>query len=182
MEDPEVPTEHLHEEIHEQVHGHANRQSWTLGVALTSAIVAAVAAVASLLAGAHSNEAMVSQMKASDQWAYYQAKGIKGNVLSSQIKLLEAFGKPVNSGDQGKLEQYRKEQEEIKKEAEKAQQESEHHLKTHEIFARAVTLSQIAIALSAIAVLTRRRRFWYLGLGVAAVGVFFLIEGFLSGG
>ena len=153
-----------------------------MGVALTSAIVAAVAAVASLLAGAHANEAMVAQMKASDQWAYYQAKGIKANVLASQIKMLEAFGKPVNAGDQGKLEQYKQDQEEIKKDADKEQHESEHHLKTHEIFARAVTLSQIAIAMSAIAVLTRRRKVWYLGLGAAAVGVGFLVQGFLSGG
>src|SRR2546423_1865463 len=54
-------------------------------VALTTAIIAALAAVAALLAGSTVNEALVLknestrlQAEASDQWAYYQAQGIKG--------------------------------------------------------------------------------------------------------
>ena len=180
MEEPEVPTEHLHEEI--QHHHEAHGLSWTLGVALTSAIVAGIAALASLLAGAHSNEAMNDQMEASNQRAYYQAKGIKANVLSSEIKLLAAFGKPAGPSETEKLAEYKKEQEEISKKAREKQEGSEHHLKVHEIMARSVTLSQIAIALSAVAVLTRRRPFWYLGLGCAAAGFAFLLQGLLLHG
>jgi len=179
MEAPEVPTEHLHEAI--EHHHEANRQAWTLGVALTSAIVAGIAAVASLLAGAHANEAMVAQMKASDQWAYYQAKGIKANLLVSQSELLAALGKPLNPAAQEKLRRYKEEQEEIKKDADREQQRSAHDLDVHEIMARSVTLSQIAIAMSAIAVLTRRRPFWFVGLGCAAVGLAFLLQGLFAG-
>lgn len=179
MEEPEVPTEHLHEAI--EHHHEAGRESWTLGVALTSAIVAGIAAVASLLAGAHANEAMVAQMKASDQWAYYQAKGIKANVLASQNEMLSFLGKAVEPAAKAKVEKYKKEQEEIKKDAENEQKRSAQDLEVHEIMARAVTLSQISIALSAIAVLTRRRRFWYVGLGTAAAGLFFLLQGIFAG-
>ena len=179
MEAPEVPTEHLHEEIH---HNHeAHGQGWTLGVALTSAIVAGIAAVASLLAGVHANEAMIDQMKSSDQWSYYQAKGIKANLLASQIQFFTVLDKPVPASDTEKLGRYKQEQEDIKKEAVKQEKHSEHNLEVHEIMARAVTLSQIAIAMSAIAVLTRRRRFWYLGLGCAAAGLAFLLQGVFAG-
>ena len=78
MEAPEVPTEHLQEHIEHEAHG---GPPWVMGVALSSAIIAALAAVASLLAGANANEAMIDQMKAADQWNYYQAKGVKANVL-----------------------------------------------------------------------------------------------------
>ena len=177
MEAPEVPTEHLHEEIHH--HHEAHGQAWTLGVALTSAIVAGIAAIASLLAGAHANEAMIAQMKGSDQWAYYQAKGIKANILSNKIELLSALDRTAKPADTEKLAKYKEEQEEIKKEANKEEGRSKTHLEAHEVMACSVTICQIAIAMSAIAVLTRRRQFWYLGLACAAGGLWFLIQGLL---
>src|SRR5438105_1387121 len=96
MEAPEVPTEHLHEHIEHEAHGGA---PWIMGVALSSALIAALAAIASLLAGANANEAMVDQMKAADQWAYYQAKGVKANVLASKMELLTALGKEPDRKD-----------------------------------------------------------------------------------
>src|SRR2546427_1180411 len=53
--------------------------------ALSAAVLAALAAVASLLSGHYSNEAMLEQLRASDQWNYYQAKGIKASVLSAKL-------------------------------------------------------------------------------------------------
>ena len=59
-------------------------------------IIAAIATITSLLAGDHANEAMVSQIQASDQWSYYQAKGVKAGVLGTKLALLEALqGRPV---------------------------------------------------------------------------------------
>ena len=49
----------------------------------------------------------------------------------------------------------------------------------HVIFAWGVTMFQIAIAVAAISVLTRRTRFWYVGLAFAVLGVFFLLQGWL---
>jgi hypothetical protein len=45
------------------------------------------------------------------------------------------------------------------------------------ILARGVTMFQIAIAVAAISVLTKRTRFWYVALGFAVVGLFFLVQG-----
>jgi hypothetical protein len=66
-EEIEDPTEKLHEAIQEEAR--EAREQWVLGVALSTAILAVLAAVSSLLAGHHSNEALIEQIQASDQWA-----------------------------------------------------------------------------------------------------------------
>ena len=177
MEEIEVPTEHLHEEIHH--HAEHSKARWIMGVALSSALLAGLAAVCSLLAGHHANEAMIDQMKSSDQWAYYQAKGIKSAVISSKIELLEGEGKTVSAKDKEKVEQYRKDQEEITAKAKEHEADSAKHLASHVVYARGVTLFQIAIAIGAIAVLIHRKSFWLVSLGFGAVGLFFLVQGLL---
>ncbi len=177
MEAPEVPLEQSQEHINE--HAHHSKVSWILGVALTSALLAAFAAVASLMAGGHANEAMMEQMQSSDQWAYYQAKGIKAGVLAAKVDLLKALGKPVSAADEEKQVEYKKEQKEIQEIAEHKTKESKGHLHVHEILARSVTMFQVAIAVSAISVLTKRQRFWYVGIGFGVVGVACFVQGLL---
>ncbi|MDP9040624.1 MAG: DUF4337 domain-containing protein, partial [Bacteroidota bacterium] len=84
MEEIEVPTEHLHETIEEEVEDAVkkNERKGGMAIAISTALMAVFAAMASLLAGHHSDEAVIEQIKASDQWAYYQAKGIKEEILS----------------------------------------------------------------------------------------------------
>jgi hypothetical protein len=180
MEEPEVPLETIHEEIHH--HAEHAMEPWVLWVALSSALIAALAAVASLLAGHHANEAVIDQLAASDQWGYYQAKGVKSAVLSSKSELLQTLGRNPQSGDGEKLKRYDEEQAEIKTRAEEKQVEAALHLKSHTIFARSVTMFQVAIAVSAISVLVRRRLFWFISLGFAAIGIGLLAQGFITYG
>ena len=175
MEEPEVPLESVHEHIEE--HAKHARETWVLGVALSAALLATIAAVSALLAGHHANEAVIEQIQATDDWSYYQAKGVKSGILASRLELLRALGKEIDPTDEKKLQQYASEQEEIKKEADEKQHAAAAHLHVHTVFARAVTMAQIAIAVSAIAVLTRRRNFWYLGLALGAASVWFLLQG-----
>ena len=49
MEEPEVPLEHLHEHVNESAK-HTG-ETWISGVALSTAILAVLAAIASLLSG-----------------------------------------------------------------------------------------------------------------------------------
>ncbi len=177
MEDPEVPTEHLHEEINERA-GHGER--WTLGVALSSAILASLAAVCSLNAGHYANEAMISQIESANQWSYYQAKSIKEAQLQSKMDILEALGKPKAATDLSKFAQYEDDKKRSQKGAESLEHEAKHFLRTHQVLARSVTLCQIAIAVGAISVLTRRRTFWLVSLCFGAAGLFFAIQSFLT--
>lgn len=174
-EEIEVPTEHLHE--HMEHHAHESGERWVLGVALSSAFLAAFAAVAALLAGHHANEAMILRIQASDQWSYYQAKGIKSAVLAAKIDILRSMKKAVNGDDQKKAEQYKEDQEKISEDAKKFEEGSEEHLKHHEKIANSVTFFQVAIAIGAISALTRRKAFWFVSLGAGAVGAVIFVMG-----
>jgi hypothetical protein len=160
MEEMEVPTEHLSEHINE--HAEHARDKWSMYLAVSTAIMAVMAAFGSLLAGHHSNEALISQLKSSDQWAYYQAKGIKYEVVRSTSMLDKESGEANEM--KGEMARYKKEQAEIKTKADEFQKESEMHLEKHNTVSYGVTLFQIAIAISAIAMLTGKRFLWYFSI------------------
>src|SRR5438128_12503925 len=172
MEEAEVPLENLQEHVHHSAE-HSG-ESWISWVALSTAILAVLAAIAGLHSGKHANEAMMSQIEASDQWGYYQAKSIKASVLEAKIALATA----PNEADSQKRDRYEKEQEEIKTEAEHKQVEAKSNFHQHEVFARSVTMFQIAIAIAAISALTKKPAFWIVGLLFGIVGCVFLALGF----
>jgi hypothetical protein len=175
MEAPEVPTEHLHEEM--EHHAHSGPR-WIMGVALSSALLAALAAVASLQAGHHESEAMLAQIEAANQWSFFQAKSIKESQLKSKLDIFAALEKRVAEADTKKAEEYALEKEELQKEAKAKTVESRHELKAHQLFAKSVTFFQIAIAMGAIAALTKKKPFWLVSLGIGAGGVFYLVRAF----
>ncbi len=175
--------ENFSEKIHEQSNEHAHhileegKEKWVLFVALSTALIAVLAAITGLLAGEHADEAMLAQLHASDQWAYYQAKGIKSGTLDETSKLLLAFGKTPIAADQEKIKANKKEQATIKTEAEKLQKESDGHVAKHSVFARGITLFQISIAIGAISIIVKRKSLWLVSMGFACIGIFFLIQG-----
>lgn len=178
MENPEVPMEKMHEHIEE--HAHESKEKWVLLVALSTAIIAVLAAVTSLLAGKHADEAMASQIESNDQWSYYQSKGIKAAVLETRIEILDALGHPAPEADKAKLEGYKKDQEEIQDKAKELTAESKVHALKQGVLARGVTMFQIAIAIAAIAVLTKRRRFFGVSLLFSVVGIYFLVSALIA--
>ena len=174
MEEAEVPLEQLHEEIqHHAEHGGAPWISW---VVLSTAILAVLAAISGLLSGKHANEAMMSQIEASDQWGYYQAKSIKAAILEAKTTLASE----ATDRDKEKAAQYQKEQADIKGEAEHKEAEAKANFHKHEVFARSVTMFQIAIAIAAISALTQRRRFWFVSLVFGLAGLVFLVLGSMA--
>jgi len=177
MSEQEDSTESLHEKIHEEAHqSHGDPKSkWILSVALFTALVSVLAAITGMLSAHHENESLLAQMRASDQWNYYQAKGIKAEIVSAAEKT--GNGEKTSEIAKARIEKYKTDQEEIKKSAEAFEKETEEHLARHVNLARGVTLFQIAIAISAISILTRRKFFWYIGITFASAAVFFMIQG-----
>ena len=176
-EDMEVPTEHLHEGMEHAAH-HSG-ETWIMLVALSSALLAVFAAACSLLAGDRANEAMIEQIQASDQWAYYQAKGVKSAVLESKMELLGTLGKAPEAKDGEKITQYKNQQKEIEEKAREREAASAQHLLSHQTFARGVTVFQIAIALGAISALSRKKWLWFASLALGLAGLFFFLQGLL---
>lgn len=173
MDEIEIPIEHLQETIKEKVEEELQNEKkdtgWFMYVAISTAFMAVFAAISGLMAGHHSNEALISQIKASDQWAFYQAKGIKAEIKSLELMLTKGTALDV--------ERYKYEQAEIKKLAEEYQADSKIHLDKHIVLSRAVTLLQISIAISAIAILTKRKLFWWLSIVTSLGGLIFFIIG-----
>jgi len=181
MEELEDFSEKIHEQSNEHAHHILNegKEKWVLFVALSTALIAVLAAITGLLAGAHADDAMLSQIRSSDQWAFYEAKSIKSDILISSNKMLVAFGKQPVAEDAAKIISNKKDQIDIKKKAEDFAKESDMHTEKHSIFARGVTLFQISIAIGAISIIVKRKSLWFVSIGFACIGIFFLIQGVL---
>ncbi|MFI5305202.1 MAG: DUF4337 domain-containing protein, partial [Nitrospiria bacterium] len=133
------------------------------------------------------NSSILSQARASDQWAYYQAKGIKGIIYESQKDLLRDLKKESTLLDQyaQKVTKYKDEQAEIKMKAEELEKQAEENSKKssenmehHHGFELSEVMFQVAIALSSVAAMTKRKELWILGILLSLLGVFYFFDGF----
>jgi hypothetical protein len=183
-EEIEIDTDNLREKIDEEIEAKSGGARMLRLTALTTAVLAALAAIASLKAGATVNgailrktEATQIQARASDEWAYYQAKGIKGAVAAASEAAWRAAGKTPPPEIEANAQRYANEQKAISDTAhvyehqrdEKIEQ-ADHLMEQHEGFAFAVTLLQVSIALGAVAALTRSKAVLGTSLGIGAVG------------
>jgi hypothetical protein len=185
-EEVEIPTERIDEQIKEQL----EREGGSLlrAIALTTALFAALAAVAALRAGGTVNEALVLkteatrlQAEASDQWAAYQAKGIKSAIQQASESIWVAQGKKPPPSFSDERQRYAREQSELERVAREKERErdeksleADHLLHRHHRFADSVALFQVAIALGAVAALARFRLIWFLSMlvGICGAGLF----------
>jgi len=196
----EVPLEHAQEHIekvHEALHGNEEEkkesEGWTRFIAVITALLAVVAAIGALRSGLLVNEALLAKnneishrTQATDQWNYYQAKGIKAIIYATNSQILLP-GSPFLSKNQAEIARYGQQQQDIKAKAEALEkkamaedEESGRDMDHHHIFAFSVSLCQVSIALSAVAALTRRRRVWFFGLAAGILGTLALIGGFFG--
>jgi hypothetical protein len=171
--------ERLEEATERAVEASEHRSRWVTYLSFTTAVIAVLAAIAALESGTYSNdalmqknEAVLAQGKASDQWAYYQAKGIKAAVYTA-------------GGSTDKAQQETQEQRDISKsakefesEVQKSSGQSERSLEHHHQFAYAVTMFQVSIALAAVAALSRQKIVWLVGLMISALGLAYFLNGF----
>ena len=184
-EEPEVETERVREVVAKELERDRKGAGLLKQIALTTAILAAVAAVAALQSGSAVNTALILkteatrlQAEASDQWAYYQAKGIKAAIQEAARDAWLAAGKQPPAGHEAETRRYAQDQDEIKKAAvererqrDEKSREADHLIHRHHGFASAVALMQVSIALGAVAALTRTRLVWLGSLAVGATGI-----------
>ena len=136
---------------------------------------------------------MLSQTQASDQWAFYQAKSIKGYLydlqrdqLALDLKAGAAAMSPEVAAEYkarldsyaAKVKKYDDEKAGIEKIAREKEQVRDDALKHGRHFGVAVIYLQIAILLSSIAALLKKKPVWLLGLATGLVGVFYFLNGF----
>src|SRR5919197_1146461 len=152
-------------------------------VAVTAAVLAVLASISALQAertAAESilrkNEAVLAQSRASDEWAYRQAKSIK-------LHLQE-----LTPGGPGDVERQRADiaaSEERARGAEHERDEANRaaaeRFEQHHRFAVGTSLLQIAIVLETIAAVLDRASLWWVGMAVGAVGALGFASGFVGG-
>jgi hypothetical protein len=170
------------------------KEAWLNYLALSTVIFAVCATLSTFKGGGFSTRSVMSQSQASDQWAYFQAKGIKSYLYELQAEKMElelqglqrTTQKETVAAYKDKIADYRKkiakyegEKAEIQEKAKKLESirdESQLHSKA---FGVAVIYLQIAILLSTIAGLLRKKQVWYLGMATGALGLVSFADGFL---
>ena len=166
------------------------KEPWLNYLALTTVIFAVCATLSTLKGGGYGSKAVMSQAQASDQWAYYQAKSIKGYLYELQRDKLDLELKTGSRSAaaeyrkkiqfyQDEINRYKDEKEEIRKKAEVLEASRAVAQKHSGAFGLAAMFLQIAILLSSIAALMKQKYFWYLGLVSGVFGLFYFFNGFL---
>jgi Domain of unknown function (DUF4337) len=157
-------------------------------VSLTIATLAVFVAVVSLLGHRAHTEEILSQTKATDQWAYYQAKNGRLNTVAALDEFLTALentesnrAEDVRNHFHAEIEKYDKEKEEIRKEAQGLEAEARRAGDRADRFDLGEVFLEIALVITSITLLTDNRKFWYLGIGLACVGIVAAASGFLVG-
>jgi hypothetical protein len=158
----------------EHAHAHPNLAP----VSLTMALLAVMVAVVTLLGHRAHTEEVVLQAKASDQWAYYQAK----NIRQHEDELFADISGAVASKDAGGMdkfrdkytqdgERYMHEKSEIQDEARKLETEVAMERNRADRYDLAEVFLEIGLVITSITLLSGRRIFWYLGMLFGVVGV-----------
>src|ERR1019366_3987054 len=107
----------------------AKKEKWLNYLSLTTVLIAVCATLSTFKGGGYSTRSLLSQSKASDQWAYYQSKSIKSYIYEMQKDNMElqmsAASSQVNKEElnkridfyKQKIDKYAEEKEQISKEA-----------------------------------------------------------------
>jgi hypothetical protein len=149
-------------------------ESWTRYVSLTIVSLAVCAAIGSLKAGGFSSRSLLRQTQATDAWGYFQAKGIKLNMVEVALLLVP---KEKEATLKREIAHYENEKIDIKNRAEALEKERDEAAKHGPPLATAIAFLQIAIAVSSVCLLTKKKRIWLAGGALGAVGVAWLIYG-----
>jgi len=153
-------------------------------VSLTMAVLAVCVAVVSLLGHRAHTEEVVLQAKASDQWAYYQAKSIREHedVLFTELAGVvtsndaTAAAKVCQKFEQ-EAERYKHDKDEIKGEADKLEGEVILEQRRADRYDLAEVFLEIGLVVTSITLLSGRRIFWHLGIVLGVVGFVVAVMG-----
>jgi hypothetical protein len=168
------------EEFHElQEHAeHAKHNPSLAPVSVTMAILAVLVAAVSLLGHRAHTEEVVLQNKATDQWAYYQAKNIRRHTDELFADLVTVMASrdsgqaaSLRAKYQGEAERYRQDQKELDAEARRLEQETDMERRRANRFDLGEVFLEIALVVTSITLLSGRKVFWLAGIVTSVVGL-----------
>lgn len=146
-------------------------------VAMSTMVMALFSAIGALFAGISANDAMLVRTAEILTETRLETDRLEIDILAGNALMLEALGLEVDEEMLAQIEIDREEMAEFAAEVEFAEDEVELVMVAHERLAVGVTLLSIAITLAGMALVTRRRPIWYLGLGLSVVGAAYVVVG-----
>jgi hypothetical protein len=182
MNDPALEA---HEHAEHAEHAAHENSPFISQVSITIAILAVIAAVTGSLEAVEAgsaiidaNKAVLLQDRATDQWAFYQAKSLKKHMYMIAADAggpkAAAYAKTAKK-ESDESAQVQADAKKLETEREALLAESQTHETRHHHLTVGATLLEIGIAISTIAIITRQRWTWIasgvLGLAGAAVAV-----------
>ncbi len=192
MEPTEIRDE-VKEELENEEEKETKKEKWINYLALTTVLLAVCATLSSFKLEHFSVESILKQAQASDQWAFYQSKSLKGYLYELQKEKIEIELKSIekNSPDlvpdyNRKIEsygaqvtKYDKEKKDIMKDAKHLESERDEAQERREIYGEAIVFLQMGILLCSISALMRKKYIWFIGSIVGAVGIVYFANGVL---
>jgi hypothetical protein len=154
-------------------HVHRAKDPFEKTVAGTMAIIAALLALNSVLGEHYAYEMLLAQGKASDQWAYSQAKDIRHYVAQAtrdSLKDLRPGSAMIGSYEQD-AKKYKKDATDIQDKARDVEKERDADAERADRFHFGEVFLEVAIVFSSLCILTKRQMFFWAGVATAAVGV-----------
>jgi len=155
------------------------RESWTKYVSLSIVIVAVIAAIASQWSGKYGSISQMSQIRASDQWSYYQAKSIKQNLYEASRTLLAKSADTNSAAFKKDEEDFKKKIKHYEEDEEKIKTGASALEKTRDIagdagghMALSVSIFSVSIATASICLVTKKKPLWFASLALAAAGIY----------
>ncbi len=146
-------------------------------IALAISILAVLVALVTVLGHGPQADALLMQSRANDQWSEYQAKKIRQDNLSVVLDQMMLAPSPSPAA-QAKMAEYRSHlakwtNDLAESQAKAREEEAEVRLAEKKTvrFDLAEAMLQIGVVLSSITLLTRKKTYFLLGLGLGVAGV-----------
>jgi hypothetical protein len=161
----------VNEELEEHVH-HAH-DPFDKTVAGTMAIIAALLAVVSVFGPHFQAEELLTQQKASDQWAFYQAKDIRryaAQVEQDTLAQMKAAPAPMSKYAQDE-KRYDKQRSEIQEQAREFEKERDKSARRAVRFHVGEVFLEVAIVFSSLSILMKQKALFLGGAAAALIGV-----------
>lgn len=149
---------------------------WLNYLSTSTILIALCATLSSYVGGNYSSRGMMSQIKASDQWAFYQSKSIKEYLYDIQLDNLQTdlVNAPPGTAYENikqristycqNVAKFKTDKEQIGTNARQLESVRDDCQKHSSAFGLAVVFLEVSILLSSIAALVKKKPIWYLSM------------------
>jgi len=167
-------------------------EGWLNWLALSTTIIAILAAFMSLEVSRGATMAVLSSGDETNIWGQYQSKSVKEHTFQIskaglELQLAAIQGMSPETADKYRntikkydeeLKRYKDEKDEIQEKAKATGKKKEKFHKLSAGLTNSLVFLQVAIVLSSIAMITRTKYIWYVGLSALVGWLYFLIMSF----